>query len=89
MFYHEPLVEAPARTSRMGQYAMAKYPDGVPRPPNQPGLRGFCRRRVGRGGRVFIDRVRPDYDFFDELTMLTPEQGQPDPCAAPWPNMNS
>lgn len=40
----------------------------------RPALRGFCRRRIGRGGRLFIDRCRPDYDFQGELTRVTLEQ---------------
>lgn len=41
-----------------------------------PIMSGYCRRRIGRGGRVFIDRCRPDYDRFHELTRLTDEQKQ-------------
>eukprot|EP00041_Stephanoeca_diplocostata_P010083 m.160115 g.160115 ORF g.160115 m.160115 type:complete len:880 (-) comp18013_c0_seq1:180-2819(-) len=43
---------------------------------SHPAMSGYCRRRIGRGGRVFIDRCRPDYDMFHELTHLTEEQQQ-------------
>lgn len=74
MYYHAPLGDCPVRTSRAGQYSLAKRAQELTPPSGNPGLRGFCRRRVGRGGRIFIDRCRPDYDFFNELTRLTPEQ---------------
>ena len=77
MYYHAPLGECPIRTSRAGQYSLAKRGGQEFTPPSgegNPRLRGFCRRRVGRGGRILIDRCRPDYDFFNELTRLTPEQ---------------
>eukprot|EP00730_Choanoeca_flexa_P005011 TRINITY_DN11865_c1_g10_i1.p1 TRINITY_DN11865_c1_g10~~TRINITY_DN11865_c1_g10_i1.p1 ORF type:complete len:627 (+),score=164.54 TRINITY_DN11865_c1_g10_i1:266-2146(+) len=38
--------------------------------------RGFCRRRVGRGGRVIVDRLHPLYDYNNHLTPFTPEQVQ-------------
>eukprot|EP00039_Didymoeca_costata_P030628 m.30620 g.30620 ORF g.30620 m.30620 type:complete len:608 (-) comp8219_c0_seq1:158-1981(-) len=73
MYYHAPLPESTLRTSRVGQYALAK-PDITAFPSHRPRIRGFCRRRVGRGGRIFIDRCRADYDPFFELTWLPSEQ---------------
>jgi hypothetical protein len=66
----QPIYELPTRLHREGQYALVK--DGEAR--SDPALRGYVRRRVGRGGRVFIDRIRPDYDSNHELTWLTKEQ---------------
>eukprot|EP00040_Diaphanoeca_grandis_P024758 m.136479 g.136479 ORF g.136479 m.136479 type:complete len:691 (+) comp29855_c0_seq1:387-2459(+) len=43
-------------------------------PVRGPSLRGLCRRRIGRGGRVFIDRGRVERDSMRHLTMLTKEQ---------------
>eukprot|EP00038_Savillea_parva_P001529 m.104765 g.104765 ORF g.104765 m.104765 type:complete len:711 (-) comp10535_c0_seq1:162-2294(-) len=72
MFYHAPLSELPHRASSTGQYQLARRPNMDPQP--RPVVRGFCRRRIGRGGRIFIDRCRPDFDFQDELTRVTNEQ---------------
>lgn len=40
----------------------------------RPILRGYCRRRIGRGGRVLIDRIMPELDSYCELSELTREQ---------------
>lgn len=58
VLYHEPWSEPVETTSDYGQYALfspSEEPDGEhdPRP-----FRGYCRHRIGRGGRVFIDRER-------------------------------
>lgn len=77
MFYHAPLRDCPVRINRAGQYTHVRDEKrehtGGKRAPG-PKLTGWCRRRVGRGGRVFIDRCRPDYDTANELTHLTKEQ---------------
>eukprot|EP00035_Acanthoeca_spectabilis_P020607 m.433792 g.433792 ORF g.433792 m.433792 type:complete len:630 (-) comp17618_c0_seq1:1865-3754(-) len=71
MFYHAPLAELPNRIASAGQYQLARR---VEETHPRPALRGFCRRRIGRGGRLFIDRCRPDHDFQGELTRVTLEQ---------------
>lgn len=65
--YHAPLV-----SPRLLQHRPAEFREALPLPvgPGQPYasalalprpiLRGFCRRRMGRGGRIFIDRIVPD-----------------------------
>jgi len=77
MFYHAPLRDCPVRINRAGQYTHVREPKrehtGGKRAPG-PKLTGWCRRRIGRGGRVFVDRCRPDYDMVHELTHLTKEQ---------------
>lgn len=55
------------------RYQLARrITDGSRQP--RPALRGYCRRRIGRGGRIFIDRCRPDFDYQDELSRVTMEQ---------------
>eukprot|EP00048_Salpingoeca_helianthica_P015924 m.229440 g.229440 ORF g.229440 m.229440 type:complete len:546 (+) comp17742_c0_seq1:1808-3445(+) len=67
--YHAPLPGLRTCPARRGGFHRAmplfvgpgqQFPDAHSLP--RPVLRGYCRRRMGRGGRIFIDRVVPERD---------------------------
>eukprot|EP00052_Salpingoeca_macrocollata_P015897 m.127246 g.127246 ORF g.127246 m.127246 type:complete len:608 (+) comp19849_c0_seq3:67-1890(+) len=78
VWYHAPLPEVMGTQNIESRYHCARRlllhstEDVYDLP--RPILRGFCRRRVGRGGRVFIDRVSLQHDVYGELAVCTPEQ---------------
>eukprot|EP00050_Salpingoeca_kvevrii_P011173 m.13311 g.13311 ORF g.13311 m.13311 type:complete len:586 (+) comp3294_c0_seq1:218-1975(+) len=80
VFYHAPLEDVAVRSADQDEhFFLARFnrPEATPSPTStRPRLRGFCRRRVGRGGRVYIDRCSRQWDWFNELSTLTSEQEQ-------------
>eukprot|EP00049_Salpingoeca_infusionum_P004120 m.74967 g.74967 ORF g.74967 m.74967 type:complete len:611 (+) comp12425_c0_seq2:445-2277(+) len=73
VYYHEAL-ETPTSNrswkSRFHHYSGR----GSGRGARRQLLRGFCRRRLGRGGRMIIDRCHARYDSLDELTVMDESQ---------------
>eukprot|EP00051_Salpingoeca_urceolata_P011249 m.139079 g.139079 ORF g.139079 m.139079 type:complete len:605 (+) comp17049_c0_seq1:291-2105(+) len=72
--YHAPLEEPALCFSRAGLYQPISSPTATTPRRREVSARGFFRRRIGRGGRVFIDRCSHNLDWFDELAPMTMEQ---------------
>ncbi|EGD72584.1 Epc1 protein [Salpingoeca rosetta] len=77
VYYHAPLSRQSMCFNRKGRFSHYDALPGHVTPPSLsrrvPLLRGFCRRRIGRGGRVIFDRTHPTYDALNELAEPEPE----------------
>eukprot|EP01147_Barroeca_monosierra_P000510 gene510-3836_t len=82
VFYHPALKYISRWSNRKGQFqAFQPISEGRVRctsfsgsGPILPHHRGYCRRRIGRGGRSIIDRVHYAYDYHGYIVEPEPEQ---------------
>eukprot|EP00042_Codosiga_hollandica_P051729 m.640429 g.640429 ORF g.640429 m.640429 type:complete len:673 (+) comp58340_c1_seq2:219-2237(+) len=68
--YHCPWEDPMARDDQQDIYTYLDFQAQRPR------LFGHCRSRVGRGGRIFIDRASSSFDCFDELAPFDTRQAE-------------
>ncbi|EDQ92323.1 uncharacterized protein MONBRDRAFT_30743 [Monosiga brevicollis MX1] len=84
LLYHQPLSRPSMQQFYTGRYHYVARGALDLSPPREevgfdytpPPLSGYCRRRVGRGGRIIVDRLHPSFDFFGDLEPFTQEQLQ-------------